>query len=80
MNYTEYTNPKATEASKKLAIATLLIALIGIIAAVYVIASGAHSVWGLLIILIVLAVIMLRPRIESILVARILDEGNTGEQ
>ena len=79
MNYTEYTNSKATEASKKLAIATLLIALIGIIAAVYVIASGAHSVWGLLIILIVLVVIMLRPRVEGMLVARIMDEDNSGE-
>ena len=79
MNYTEYSNPKATEASKKLAIATLMIALIGIIAAVYVIGSGAHSVWGVLIILIVLAVVLLRPRVEGILVARILNEDNAGE-
>ncbi len=79
MNYTEYTNPKATETSKKLAIATPMIALIGIIAAVYIIASGAHSVWGVLIILIVLAAVLLRPRVEGILVARILDEDNTGE-
>ena len=74
MNYTEYTNPKATEASKKLARATLLVALVGILAAVYVIASGAHTVWGLLIMVLVVACVMLRPQFESMIVEKILAE------
>ena len=72
MNYTEYTNPKATEASRKLAVATLVIALVGIIAAVYVISSGAHALWGLLIMLLVVSCVLLRPRAERTIVERIL--------
>ena len=34
MNYNEYANPKATQISKNLAIATLVIAFVGIVAAI----------------------------------------------
>ena len=80
MNYNEYSNPKATKASKILATATYLLALIGIIAAVMVIASGVHSLWGLLIILAVLAIVLLRPRIEGMIVAGIIKKDGQNMQ
>ena len=74
MNYNQYDNPKATQASKMLAIVTYVIAIVGIIAFVVLMSSGVHSVWGLLIILVVFALVLLRPRIEAAIVARIVEK------
>ena len=56
-----------------------MIALVGIIAAVYVISSGAHALWGLLIMLLVVVCVLLRPRVEHSIVERILAEEEAKE-
>lgn len=80
MNYNQYTNPKATQASKTLATATFLIALIGIVAAVKLMAKGVHPLFAILIILAVLMLVLLRPRIESRIVTKILDGDGLGPE
>ena len=76
MNYNEYTNPKATQISKNLAIATLVIALVGIVAAIMLLMKEL-MLPALLLIIAVLAIVLSRGYIEAWLVSRITDEGST---
>ena len=73
MNYNEYTNPKATQVSKNLAIATLVIALVGIVAAIMLLMKEL-MLPALLLIIAVLAIVLSRGYIEAWLVSRIVRE------
>lgn len=73
MNYNEYTNPKATQISKNLAIATLVIALVGIVAAIMLLMKEL-MLPALLLIIAVLAIVLSRGYIEAWLVSRIVRE------
>ncbi len=79
MNYNEYTNPKATQISKNLAIATLVIALIGIVAAIMLLMKEL-MLPALLLIIAVLAIVLSRGYIEAWLISRITDEGSTSDE
>jgi len=73
MNYNEYTNPKATQISKNLAIAMLVIALVGIVAAILLLMKEL-MLPALLLIIAVLAIVLSRGYIEAWLVIRIVRE------
>ena len=73
MNYNEYSNPKATRVSRNLAIATLVIALVGIVAAIMLMMKE-KMLPALLIIVAVLGVVLCRGYIEAWLVSRIPGE------
>ena len=73
MNYNEYANPKATQISKNLAIATLVIALVGIVAAIMLLMKEL-MLPALLLIIAVLAIVLSRGYIEAWLVSRIARE------
>lgn len=73
MNYNEYTNPKATQISKNLAIATLVIALVGIVAAILLLMKEL-MLPALLLIIAVLSFVLSRGYIEAWLVSRIVRE------
>ena len=79
MNYNEYTNPKATQISKNLAIATLVIALVGIVAAILLLMKEL-MLPALLLIIAVLAFVLSRGYIEAWLVSRITDEDGTSDK
>ena len=81
MNYNQYTNPKATQISRNLAVVTFVSALIGILTAVGIIAMGGHPLWSMLIIVLAFALFVFRPRIEAFLVKKLIedDSGNTGD-
>lgn len=77
MNYNQYSNPKATQASRNLAIATLLIALIGIIGVIMILMSGKYILPALLILIAILALVLCRPMIEAKIVERIIQEDDS---
>ncbi len=79
MNYNEYINPKATQISKNLAIATLVIALVGIVAAIMLLMKEL-MLPALLLIIAVLAIVLSRGYIEAWLVSRITDEDGTSDK
>ena len=79
MNYNEYTNPKATQISKNLAIATLVIALVGIVAAIMLLMKEL-MLPALLLIIAVLAIVLSRGYLEALLVSRMTDGGTAGEE
>ena len=79
MNYNEYTNPKATQISKNLAIATLVIALVGIVAAILLLMKEL-MLPALLLIIAVLSFVLSRGYIEAWLVSRITDEDGTSDK
>ena len=79
MNYNEYTNPKATQVSKNLAIATLVIALVGIVAAILLLMKEL-MLPALLLIIAVLAFVLSRGYIEAWLVSRITDADGTSDK
>ena len=79
MNYNEYTNPKATQISKNLAIATLVIALVGIVAAIMLLMKEL-MLPALLLIIAVLAIVLSRGYLEAWLVSRMTDGGTAGEE
>ena len=72
MNYNQYNNPKATQASKYLATATFVIALVGIIVCIMLLARQS-MIPGLAVIMAVAALVLCRPRIEARIVNRILN-------
>ena len=79
MNYNEYTNPKATQVSKNLAIATLVIALVGIVAAIMLLMKEL-MLPALLLIIAVLAIVLSRGYIEAWLVSRIVRDSATSKE
>ena len=79
MNYNEYTNPKATQISKNLAIATLVIAFVGIVAAIMLLMKEL-MLPALLLIIAVLAIVLSRGYIEAWLVSRITEKGSTSDE
>ncbi len=79
MNYNEYANPKATQISKNLAIATLVIALVGIVAAIMLLMKEL-MLPALLLIIAVLAFVLSRGYIETWLVSRIAGDDTAGEE
>ncbi len=79
MNYNEYTNPKATQISKNLAIATLVIALVGIVVAIMLLMKEL-MLPALLLIIAVLAIVLSRGYIEAWLVSRIAGEDSTSDE
>ena len=78
MNYNEYTNPKATQISKNLAIATLVIAFVGIVAAIMLLMKEL-MLPALLLIIAVLAIVLSRGYIEAWLVSRIAGDDTVGD-
>ncbi len=79
MNYNEYTNPKATQISKNLAIATFVLALVGIVAAIMLLMKEL-MLPALLLIIAVLAIVLSRGYIEAWLVSRIAGDDTTGDE
>ena len=79
MNYNEYANPKATQISKNLAIATLVIAFVGIVAAIMLLMKEL-MLPALLLIIAVLAIVLSRGYIEAWLVSRIAGDDTVGDE
>lgn len=79
MNYNEYTNPKATQISKNLAIVTLVIALVGIVGAIMLLMKEL-MLPALLLIIAVLAIVLSRGYIEAWLVCRIAGDNTVGDE
>ena len=78
MYYNEYTNPKATQISKNLAIVTLVIALVGIVGAIMLLMKEL-MLPALLLIIAVLAIVLSRGYIEAWLVSRIAGDDTVGD-
>ncbi len=70
MNYNQYSNPKATQASRNLAVATLILALLGIIAAVLLMMKE-QVLPALGVMIVVAAFVLGRGQIEARIVGRI---------
>ena len=73
MNYNEYSNPKATQASKNLAITTLIIAILGIVAAVILMMKERMGP-ALAVMIVVAAVVVGRGQIEGWIVGKTEEE------
>ena len=70
MNYNQYSNPKATQASRNLAVATLILALLGIIVAVLLMMKE-QVLPALGVMIVVAAFVLGRGQIEARIVGRI---------
>ena len=79
MNYNEYSNPKATQISKNLAVATLVIALLGIVAAIMLM-MREQMIPALLIIVVVAIIVLFRGYIEAWIVNRIVDDESPSDR
>ena len=77
MNYNQYSNPKATQASRNLAVATLILALLGIIVAVLLMMKE-QVLPALGVMIVVAAFVLGRGQIEAWIVGRIGTEDPDG--
>ena len=77
MNYNQYSNPKATQASRNLAVATLILALLGIIVAVLLMMKE-QVLPALGVMIVVAAFVLGRGQIEARIVGRIGAEDPDG--